>query len=258
MPDAWRWYHQGMRGQSGYVAVGSRSQTAYLEQAIAQTVGARVREERLNRRLTLRDVAPSAGLSEGMLSRIENAQTFPSLRTLARLADILNVPFTSFFKGLEEEHEASFVKAGQGVRLSNPNRTTGHYYEVLAPPSLARRQVEPWLITLPDMDEVFPVFQHEGVEVIYMLEGMMIFRYGRQLYEMEPGDTLLLDDVVPHGPERLIRVPVRFLSVQLDVSGDERRPNSRRRREGRGTPNAIAGLVPRGSALTKRLEEPTA
>ena len=66
---------------------------------------------------------------------------------------------------------------------------------------------------LDSASDTFPVFQHEGIEMLYMLEGEMGYRHGDTLYRMEAGDTLIFDADAPHGPEDLVRLPIRYLSV---------------------------------------------
>ena len=61
--------------------------------------------------------------------------------------------------------------------------------------------------------EVFPIFQHIGVEFIYMLEGVLEYRHADTTYRLSPGDSLFFDADAPHGPEELVEVPVRFLSI---------------------------------------------
>src|SRR5262245_35594007 len=63
-----------------------------LESDMTQAIAARLRDERRRLGLTLHDVAGRSGLSVAMLSKIENAQTSPSLRTLARLSTALELP----------------------------------------------------------------------------------------------------------------------------------------------------------------------
>jgi uncharacterized cupin superfamily protein len=64
-----------------------------------------------------------------------------------------------------------------------------------------------------DRSEAFPSFQHEGTEFIYMLHGKIAYRHGRNTYRLEPGDSLTFAADVLHGPEHLIEVPIRFLSI---------------------------------------------
>ena len=73
--------------------------------------------------------------------------------------------------------------------------------------------VEPYLITLTTESDTFPAFQHEGLELLYMLEGEVDYRHGDQVYALKPGDTLFFDADAPHGPEVLVKLPARYLSV---------------------------------------------
>ena len=58
------------------------------------------------------------------------------------------------------------------------------------------------LVSLTERSEVFPLFQHPGVEMLYQLEGVMEYGYGTQRYRMEPGDTLQFEGEIAHGPHR--------------------------------------------------------
>ncbi len=196
--------------------------SAFLEDAINQAIGGRLREERRRLGLTLQDVADRSGLSLGMISKIENAQTSPSLRTLARLSRALEVPITTFFRGFEEERDASYVRAGEGIELVRQGTRHGHRYELLAAAKGAQRRIQPFLVTLTEQRETFPLFQHDGVEFLYGLQGSFVYRYGRHTYEMEPGDSLMFDGQVPHGPEGLSVLPTRFLSITVEIAPDER------------------------------------
>ena len=195
-------------------------------EGLIRSVASRVRSERLLRHETLQALASRSGLSAGMLSKIENAQISPSLRTLGRLADALEIPVTAFFRGIDEEHDASFVKAGHGITLSRPGAASGHRYELLAVPFQQRRRIEAWLVSLPEPSERFPLYQHDGSELLYMLSGQLRWRYGAKTFDMEPGDSLLIDAGVVHGPDELIDVPATFLAISVEEcreSADEKR-----------------------------------
>jgi uncharacterized cupin superfamily protein len=78
--------------------------------------------------------------------------------------------------------------------------------------------VEPYLITLKEDSEVFPIFQHSGIEFIYILQGVVVYRHADATYRLSPGDSLFFDSDAPHGPEELVEVPVRFLSIITNSS----------------------------------------
>ena len=182
---------------------------ARLEDAI----GRQVRVYRAQLSMTIANLARQAGLSPGMLSKIENGQTSASLTTLQSLAGALNVPVTALFRKYEQDREASFVKAGQGLVIDRRGTRAGHQYHLLGH-SVGDQgpSVEPYLIVISEPTDVFPLFQHDGVEFVYVLEGEMLYRHGSSVYEMSPGDSLYFDADAPHGPEELNRLPIRFLS----------------------------------------------
>ena len=89
----------------------------------------------------------------------------------------------------------------------------GHQYQLLGHDVGKPFSVAPYLVALNERTEVFPIFQHAGTEFIYMLEGEIVYRHADKTYELTPGDSLSFDADAPHGPERLVKLPVRFLSI---------------------------------------------
>lgn len=187
----------------------SESADSGLEAAI----GTQVREFRQKLNMTVVELAKVAGLSAGMLSKIEHGLTSPSLSTLQNLAKALHVPVTALFRRFEEERDASFVKAGEGLKIERRGTRAGHQYQLLGHTVGKAIGMEPYLIILTDESDVFPIFQHSGVEFLYMLEGEVGYRHGSKTYIMQPGDSLIFDADAPHGPEELRKLPIRFLSV---------------------------------------------
>ena len=102
------------------------------EGTLGQVIANHVRTRRLDIGLNVGQLAERTGISKGMLSKIENAQTSPSLSTLERLAGALDMPVTSLFRGLAEERDAVFVKAGSGPEIVRKGtRADLHTYELL-------------------------------------------------------------------------------------------------------------------------------
>ena len=181
--------------------------------SLEASIGRKVRNLRQRLQLTASEVAAEAGLSTGMLSKIENGGTSPSLSTLQALARALNVPLTSFFADFEERRDCSFVKAGQGVTIERRGTKAGHRYELLGHSLSGDIVVEPYLITLSADASPYALFQHEGLEFLYMLTGKVVYRHADKLYPMAPGDALFFDAGAPHGPEELVEQPMSYLSI---------------------------------------------
>ena len=185
------------------------------ERNLEVAIGRQVRELRKRQRLTGTDLAAQTGLSVGMLSKIENGVISPSLTTLQTLANTLGVPLIQLFSGYEEPRGAMHVKAGEAVQLDRAGTRAGHHYHFLGHVGSNNSGVvvEPYLIVLTTESDRFPTFQHEGIEILYMLEGRVDYRHGEQIYELAPGDSLIFDADSPHGPEVLRELPARYLSV---------------------------------------------
>ncbi|HSI39385.1 MAG TPA: XRE family transcriptional regulator [Xanthobacteraceae bacterium] len=194
-----------LRTGSGAPASDSRT----LEQALGQQVRALRRELDL----TVSDLASAAGISVGMLSKIENGLISPSLATIQSIAVALNVPISALFSGFEEKRDCSFVRAGQGVAIERRGTKVGHHYELLGHALGGEVTVEPYLIRLSEEAVPYTSFRHAGVEFIHMLTGEVVYRHGEQRYHLRPGDSLLFDSAAPHGPEQLLERPMTYLSI---------------------------------------------
>jgi transcriptional regulator with XRE-family HTH domain len=185
-----------------------------LEESLATVIAERVREFRLRHGWTVGRLAEVCGLSKSMLSKIENAQTSPSLATLARLSEALAVPVTAFFRGLSEEQDVIFVKAGGGLDIRHRNSELGQRYQTLGTMRAPHDSLEPMLVTLTERTDAFPLYQHAGTELILMITGKMEYCYGGARYLLEAGDTLQFVGEVAHGPGELIALPIQFLAVK--------------------------------------------
>lgn len=180
-----------------------------FEAAIAHNV--RLLRQQLG--LSVADMAARVGISKAMMSKIENAQTSPSLSTLALLAKGFDVPVTTLFRGADVERPAAFVKSGTGARIVRNGTREGHEYELLGSLRGEHKRLECLLVTLSEKSKTYPLFQHPGTEFIYVLEGVMDYAHSRSVYRLHPGDSLQIDGEGAHGPADLIEVPIRFLSV---------------------------------------------
>jgi DNA-binding XRE family transcriptional regulator len=181
--------------------------------SLEKALGLQVRLLRREQELSLNELAAAAGISVGMMSKIENGQISPSLSTIRALAQALNTPFTSLFASFEEKRDCSYVPKGKGVVIERRGSKAGHVYELLGAVLGGDTVVEPYLITLQSDAEAYTGFKHAGIELIYMLTGEVVYRHSEQTFRLKPGDTLLFDSGALHGPETLVKVPMTYLSI---------------------------------------------
>lgn len=188
---------------------------------LAHAIGHQVRAFRSQQDMTAVDCAKQANLSPAMLSKIENGNASPSLATLHSLSRALDVPLTAFFRRFEEQRGVCYTPAGQGVIIERRGSRVGHLYELLGHGIGKQVAMAPHLVTLTDESEEFPLFQHTGIELIYMLEGEVVYQHADEQFHLRRGDSLFFEADVPHGPSELVKLPIRFLSVIAQPRGDD-------------------------------------
>ena len=186
-----------------------------LEQRLELAIGREVKACRKRLDITIAELSDASGLSVGMLSKIENGTTSPSLTSLQILSGALGVPISTFFSRFEQTRYAVHVKAGKGFEAERRGTRAGHQYKLLGQigSNASGVTVEPYLITLTEASDTFPAFQHAGLEFLYMLEGEVEYRHGNEAYLLQPGDSLYFDADAPHGPVSLNKLPAIYLSV---------------------------------------------
>ncbi len=202
-------------------AVAASADDSQMDHTLERCLGTALRQKRLAHGLTIADVSELAGISRGMLSKIENGQSATSLDTLHRLARALGVSLSALFRDVDVvEGNAQLVRADEGMEVVRRGTRRGHTYRLLAYDQGPRKLFEPFLISMDDASEVFPTFQHPGTEFIHMLQGRMVYRHGKDTHELGPGDSLTFSGDVPHGPEVLVETPIRFVAVIMYGNGD--------------------------------------
>jgi transcriptional regulator with XRE-family HTH domain len=185
------------------------------------SIGRVARRIREDLGLTLANVAQQARISPGMLSRLETGQVSPSLETIVALAEVLGVrPAILLQEVGDDEGGAQHVPDGQGLEVVRRGTKRGHTYHLLAAQRGPRKVFEPFLVTLTDKSEIFPGFQHAGTEFIHILSGEIRYRHGKESYLLKEGDSLTFRGDIAHGPERLVKVPIRMLSIIIYGGGE--------------------------------------
>ena len=170
------------------------------EKDILVNVGERVRKVRERRGLSLRDISQRTDIDISMLSRIEEGVVTPPLGTVIRLAKALEMKMGYFISG--EENKAYTIVRRDDRRVvarynSKKGKQYGYEYESLAPHK-KDRHMEPFLVTLEPAETEEERSTHDGQEFIFVLQGRMEVRLGREIHILEPGDAIYYDSTVPH------------------------------------------------------------
>ena len=185
---------------------------------ISAAVGAAIREFRELRGMTARDLAARAGVSAGMVSRIENGQVSPSLGILDSLASALETPVASLFSGAGAAiADFTHVRKGQGLRSRRMMGSHAHNFIVLGFHRRLDLQFEALLVEIERNGVTSPpTYTGSGCVFIYVLEGESIYRYGGEEIRLGEGDSVCLDAEIRYGVHKVLTPRLRFLSVQAE------------------------------------------
>ena len=173
-------------------------------------LGARLREARTRRGLSLRSVAQSLGVSASLISQVEIGKTQPSVATLYAMASHLGVSLDDLLgiPAAPTDAPATSLFGHAGPALPDVQRGTdnpviemenGVHWERLA--AGAGGPADALLVTYePGASSSIEgkLMRHAGIEYAYMLEGELTLNLDFDTHVLGPGDSLQFDSVRPH------------------------------------------------------------
>jgi len=160
-------------------------------------IGKNIKALRLSQNLTIKTLADKAGITKGYLSKVENSDKAPPVSTLLVIAKALGVTVSQLLGEENAQVRCSLIKKNERMLMARNGTVFGYSYETLAHPYLDKK-MEPYILTIPAKSEERSIFQHEGEEMLLVIEGTMRFLYGEDEYIVETGDCVYFDSSVPH------------------------------------------------------------
>src|ERR687890_492881 len=138
-------------------------------------------------------LAARADLSPGLLSQIERGQGNPSLTTLIKLSQALEVPVGRFFGAQNQAGAVVRRDARRRLQVEEDNLV----YELLTPHmqgqlGMVRAEIA------AGWDNQSAPFIHPGEECVTMIEGQLYVEINGTGYELSEGDSLTYDSSLPH------------------------------------------------------------
>jgi transcriptional regulator with XRE-family HTH domain len=158
-------------------------------------LGAKVKEARLAANMKLRELAERCGLSESLLSRIENDKTTPSISSLHDVSVALGINLSWFFD--EDRHKRSPVVLRKGERQVIQYRTDGSTIESFVPFG-GTHLLQGFLLIVEPGGKSVGSLDHAGEEVGYMLGGELELTVNGSVYRLKPGDSFNFRSEEPH------------------------------------------------------------
>lgn len=219
-----------------------------------ETMGARVRAERLRQDIGVRELARRVGVSASLVSQVELGKASPSVGTLYAIVNELGLSLDELF--FEHGPEEQPPRRDQGAGATAPDRSSlgdGADHEPAPVDPVVRRgggkaiQLASGVIwerlapeTPEDVDFLHVIYQvggascapdslmrHSGREYGHVLSGRLGVTIGFETYELGPGDSVSFDSSMPHRLFTIGDGPVQAIWFVVGRRGDPRIVRSR-------------------------------
>ena len=170
--------------------------------------GEKIREVRKRRRMTIREVAEKAGVSESLISQIERNRISPAMDTLMGIIDILEIDPDYIFRDFKRDRSVNLVRTDEKKRAV----IDGVTYEQLSrtPSSAEEHAIEAYILEIPPggksgNDE----YGHVGNELGVIIRGKGECTVGKQAIALKEGDSISFSADAPHQLRNTGNKPLR-------------------------------------------------
>lgn len=158
-------------------------------------IGKKIRELRKEKNISISTLAEKAGVSPGLISQVERNLVTPSIVSLWKIAQSLDVSVGYFFDEEVKPITNPVVTKKSRKRLSVSNNNA--IYELLSRD--LNRKIEFLYITIKVGDSTTKDFvTHEGEECGIVIRGRLLIKMEDTEYLLEEGDSIYFDSTIPH------------------------------------------------------------
>ena len=171
-------------------------------------LGNRIKARRRELMLSLRELAAQVGLTASFLSQIERDLASPSIESLRKISEALQVPVFHFLS--EPDAKIPVVRRDKRLKLTSPD---SHLTYELLTPDLNRRMEAFLAEREPGAEKIAERLREYTEEFIYVLEGQLEIQLGEEVHLLGPGDTIYFEGPVLRRLAARGDTTLRFISV---------------------------------------------
>jgi transcriptional regulator with XRE-family HTH domain len=181
----------------------------FAADTLDHAIGARIKDLRSSRGLTLDELAELSGVSRAMISRIERGESSATAQLLNRLCGGLGVTLSGLFARAEEAASPLSRRADQAV-WRDPE--TGYVRRRVSPAATDGVLDLVEVVLPPGTNVTFDMPELRGADqLVLVMEGGLAMGLGEAVYDLTPGDCLHMRFETPHTFRNTTSEPVRYL-----------------------------------------------
>lgn len=177
-------------------------------------IGRKIRMLRSQKQLSVQEIADRAEITKGMLSKIENGRSIPSLPVLLNVIKALDVDIPFFFQGiyLDSDQRYIHVKAGEASLIEKEIDAKGYVYRSAFSCNVSTETMEVVLLTI-DAGSTREKVVTDAYELKYIIQGTVDYYLENEIVQLSEGDFFFYNGRIPHVPINTGRETVIMLVV---------------------------------------------
>ncbi|MEO0902291.1 MAG: XRE family transcriptional regulator [Bacteroidota bacterium] len=181
-------------------------------------IGKRIKEIRKANQKTISDIALKAGVTSGLISRIENGRTIPSLPVFLKLVEALDTDMRDFFDGIPIGNGAHFLLARKDDShiIEKEDEAVGFTYNYLFGKSLSSDGFQSVLLEVEPGSKRSKVTT-DAFEFKYVLSGECHYVIADEEVVLSEGDSIFFDGRIPHVPINKGRITSKMLVIYFFI-----------------------------------------
>lgn len=182
-----------------------------MQDELIGRIGKRIKALRNARGLTLQLLSERAHITKGLLSKIENSRTIPSLPVFLQIVQGLEVSTQVFFEDMKLVQGKNYllVRKADYQSIQKEDRP-GFNYQTILTQNLQSTTMEVVLLSLQPRTQSHPTTT-DGFEFKFIISGRCLYRIEDEELLLQEGDSLYFDASRPHHPLNPFRKQVTML-----------------------------------------------
>ncbi len=186
-----------------------------MHQYILIEIGKKIRKVRQDKDMIIQDLADRAGVSKGLISRIENNRAIPSLPVLIDIIKALDVEVSDFFGDVDQSASGPIlIKRANELEPQSRENAVGFTYFPLLERNMSDTVIQTTLLRLEPHSQREYVTT-DGFEFKYVLDGAITYDFNGEEVTLNTGDSIFFDGRIPHVPMNRTDKPASMLVVYL-------------------------------------------
>jgi transcriptional regulator with XRE-family HTH domain len=188
-----------------------------IDNEVVSRIAQKIRATRLQKNMTIQQLAQRSNVSKGLLSKIENSRTLPSLPVFVTIIQNLDISLKEFFQEmvLTNGKDYLLVKKNQSITMEREGQT-GFNYQYILSQNMPNCNMEAMILTIEPGAKGRPAAT-DGYEFRYILSGVCEYQIHNEMIVMEEGDAIYYDASIPHLPMNPSRRKVVMLLISFII-----------------------------------------